>query len=464
MDEILELDVEPPASAASDTGMFAIPVPAMAELMPGTISPILGGLFRRKPAKPPFPLGPKSAAFLARHYPETIPCQWNEWRWQLKHRITSLRVLETMIDLTPEERAALRPGQDMLPMAVTPYYASLLDAKDPMQPLRRCVIPTVHEHRMLPFEEGDPLDEEHDSPVPGLIHRYPDRVLFLVTDYCSTYCRYCTRSRRVGKKEAAQSPRQWEPALRYIEQTPKVRDVLISGGDPLTMADHALEYLLERLRAIAHVEIIRIGTKVPMVLPQRVTTGLTRILKRYHPLFVSIHSAHAEELTPEAALACSRLAEAGIPLGGQTVLLKGINDSVPALTALFQGQLRNRIRPYYLYQCDQVRGTGHFRASVDKGLELIQGLRGYTSGYAIPHYVVDLPGGGGKTPLCPEYLQGREGEDLVFKNYEGELFRVHDPLVGKIAKASAKPVCGGPDSIEKDNNGSVRPEGPGDMQ
>jgi lysine 2,3-aminomutase len=446
MDEVPELDVEPPALTTSATEVLHFPVSGLSGLTSGSLTPALTGLHRKKNialaalaalAKPTFPLNPKSAAFLAKHYPQTKPCQWNEWRWQLKHRITSLAILETMLKLTEEEREALRPGQDMLPLAVTPYYASLLDPGDPRQPLRRCVIPTRHEHCVLPCEEGDPLGEEHDSPTPGLVHRYPDRVLFLATDFCSTYCRYCTRSRLVGRPPAqgpraqgpaAQGPSRWEAALCYIAQTPSIRDVLISGGDPLTMADHALEYLLQRIRAIAHVEIIRIGTKVPMVLPQRITAGLTQIFKRYHPLFISIHSTHADELTPEAALACSRLADAGIPLGGQTVLLKGINDSVAELTALFQGQLRNRIRPYYLYQCDQVRGTSHFRTSVTKGLELIQGLRGHTSGYAVPHYVVDLPGGGGKTPLCPEYVQSRDGDDLIFKNYKGQLFRVHDPV------------------------------------
>ncbi|HDQ40193.1 MAG TPA: KamA family radical SAM protein [Desulfonatronum sp.] len=427
MDDIFELDVEPPARTASDREAFFVPKPGLSGLAPDFFAPAPTGCHRKKNSKSTFPLNPKSAAFLARHYPQAKPCQWNQWHWQLKHRITSLSVLETVLDLTADERKALQPGKDMLPMAVTPYYASLLDPRDPKQPLRRCVIPTMDEHRILPCEEGDPLGEEQDSPVPGLVHRYPDRVLFLVTDFCSTYCRYCTRSRRVGKRETAQGPGRWEAALRYIGRTVQVRDVLISGGDPLTMPDHALEYLLQRIRAIDHVEIIRIGTKVPMVLPQRITASLTHMLKRYHPLFISIHSAHAEELTPEAALACSRLADAGIPLGGQTVLLKGINDTIAALTSLFQGQLRNRIRPYYLYQCDQVRGTGHFRTSVNTGLDLIRGLRGHTSGYAVPHYVVDLPRGGGKTPLCPEYFQGRDRDELIFKNYAGELFRVYDP-------------------------------------
>ena len=432
MDEILELDVEPPAllrdagpGFGSDSGITGL-LDGVGQTLGRSFGRSWAEFPKRKSPKSSFPFNPRSVAFLARYYPHVKPSQWNDWRWQLKHRISSLAELERMVTLSDQEREALRPGQSMLPMAVTPYYLSLVDSRNPEDPLRRCVIPTMEEHRILPCEQGDPLAEDHDSPAPGLVHRYPDRVLFLATDFCSTYCRYCTRSRLVGRQEP-RGPGHWEPALRYIARNPVVRDVLISGGDPLTMTDHALEYLLQRLRAIPHVEIIRVGTKVPMVLPQRVTTSLTRMLGRYHPLFVSIHCTHADELTPEAALACNRLADAGIPLGGQTVLLKGMNDTVPALTGLFQGLLRNRVRPYYLYQCDQVLGTSHFRTPVAKGLEMIQGLRGHTSGYAVPHFVVDLPGGGGKTPLCPEYLQGREGDDLFFKNFEGATFRVHDP-------------------------------------
>lgn len=427
MDEILELDVEPPAHSL-DYEPRPFPVSGASELINAALSREVTGLRQQKSTRPTFPLNSRSAAFLAGHYPQATANQWNDWRWQLRHRITTLAGLEGIVDLSPREREALRPGKNMLPFAVTPYYASLLDKGDTRQPLRRCVIPTMDEHTVLACEEGDPFSEEHDSPVPGIVHRYPDRVLFLVTDYCSTYCRYCTRSRRVGKKELAQGPSHWKPALDYIARNAHIRDVLISGGDPLTMADHALEYLLQRLRAISHVEIIRIGTKVPMVLPQRITTRLVQMLRRYHPLFISIHCTLAEELTSESALACTRLADAGIPLGGQTVLLKGVNDTIPALTSLFQGLLRNRIRPYYLYQCDQVVGTAHFRTRVDAGLELIRGLRGHTSGYAIPHYVIDLPGGGGKTPLCPEYFQGRDGRDLLFRNYKGKLYRVHDSV------------------------------------
>lgn len=427
MDEILELDIEPPAHSLDDEPC-PFPVSGASELIYAALGREITGLRRQQTTRPAFLLNPRSAAFLAEHYPQTTSGQWNDWRWQLRHRITTLAGLQGIIDLSPWEREALQPGKNRLPFAVTPYYASLLSRDDSRQPLRRCVIPTMDEHAVSAWEKGDPLGEEHDSPAPGIVHRYPDRVLFLVTDYCSTYCRYCTRSRRVGKKELAQGPSHWEPALQYIARNAHIRDVLISGGDPLTMADHALEYLLQRLRAISHVEIIRIGTKVPMVLPQRITTRLVRMLRRYHPLFVSIHCTLAEELTPESALACARLADAGIPLGGQTVLLKGVNDTVPALTSLFQGLLRNRIRPYYLYQCDQVVGTEHFRTRVDTGLDLIRGLRGHTSGYAIPHYVIDLPGGGGKTPLCPEYIQGRGREDLLLRNYKGEVFRVHDPV------------------------------------
>ncbi|WP_244148823.1 KamA family radical SAM protein [Desulfonatronum thioautotrophicum] len=431
MDEILDLDVEPPARMVVDA-----PHPGSVSGVSDLISAVMGhggdGLRRQKSHKSAFSLSSRSAVFLAEHYPQASPAHWNDWRWQLKHRITTLVELERVVDLSSWEREALAPGKNKLPFAVTPYYASLLSRNDPHQPLRRCVIPTMDERIILACEEGDPLGEERDSPVQGIVHRYPDRVLFLVTDSCSTYCRYCTRSRRVGKRELtrkfAWGPSQWEPALKYIERNANIRDVLISGGDPLTMADHALEYLLQRLRAISHVEIIRIGTKTPMVLPQRITNRLVQMLRRYHPLFISIHCTLAEELTPESQRACTRLADGGVVLGGQTVLLKGINDTLPALTSLFQGLLRNRIRPYYLYHCDQVVGTAHFRTRVDRGLELIRGLRGHTSGYAIPQYVIDLPGGGGKTPLCPEYLQGRDGRDLLFRNYSGELYRVHDPM------------------------------------
>ena len=374
----------------------------------------------------------RSAEFRARFFPEATDAQWNDWRWQIRNRIRDGRTLGMMLELSAEEYDALSVQRGHLPLSITPYYASLLDPKDPRHALRRSVVPVTAEFRVAPEESGDPLGEEHTSPVPGLVHRYPDRVLFLVTDFCSTYCRYCTRSRMVGDAKShtcdrplrqAQDENQWEEAIAYIEAHSEVRDVLISGGDPLTLSDDRLEWLLSRLRRIPHVELIRIGTKVPVVLPQRITPALTRMLKRYHPLWLSIHFTHPEELTPEVAQACNRLADAGIPLGSQTVLLAGVNDQVDVMKQLMHGLLRIRVRPYYLYQCDPISGSGHFRTPVEKGLEIIQGLRGHTTGYAIPTYVIDAPGGGGKIPLLPEYVLGRDGQDLVLRNYEGKTYR-----------------------------------------
>lgn len=378
---------------------------------------------------PPFhtPAAPRGnvAAFLRRHFPGAGMRQWNDWRWQLANRIQTPERIGSMLRLSTEEQAALTGTGQGLPFAVTPYYASLLEPLDPTQGLRRCVIPVCAEWRPAPGECADPLAEDHDSPVPGVVHRYPDRCLFLVTDFCSTYCRYCTRSRSVGHGARDQRGR-WQAGLDYIAATPQVRDVLLSGGDPLTLEDAALDWLLTRLRAIPHVEVVRIGTKVPAVLPQRVTPGLVRMLHRHHPLWMSLHFAHPDELTPESAKACARLADAGIPLGSQTVLLAGVNDDPGVMTRLFQGLLRQRVRPYYLYQCDPVPGTGHFRTPVSRGLEIMAALRGHTSGYAVPNFVIDAPGGGGKIPLLPNYVSGREGQDLLLTNYQGRSFRYPD--------------------------------------
>jgi len=282
---------------------------------------------------------------------------------------------------------------------------------------------------MSPGEESDPLDEENDSPVPGLVHRYPDRVLFLVTNFCSTYCRYCTRSRMVGKpKEHCVSLDRWEKAIDYIAKTKTVRDVLLSGGDPLTLSDERIEWLLSRLRKIPHVEIVRIGRKVPVVLPMRITKELVRMVKKYHPLWMNIHFSHPDELTAETKYACERLADAGIPLGSQTVLLKDVNDSVDVIKNLMHGLLQMRVRPYYLYQCDPIPGSAHFRTPVKKGIEIIEGLRGHTTGLAVPNFVIDAPGGGGKIPLIPEYVKGYEGSDLVLRNYAQKYYRYPDVL------------------------------------
>ncbi|MEJ2245722.1 MAG: KamA family radical SAM protein [Acidobacteriota bacterium] len=375
--------------------------------------------------------GERCLLFRKEFFPEVSDREWNDWHWQLANRIKDLVGLERIIRLSEDERRAIVEHQGSLPVGITPYYASLLDRTNPLQPLRRTVVKSGEENRILPNEEADPLNEDGDSPVPGLVHRYPDRVLFLATGFCSVYCRYCTRSRMVGNHggEYKFNVKQWEDSILYIEQHSEIRDVLLSGGDPLTLPDSRIEWLLSRLRSIEHVEIIRIGSKVPAVLPQRITPALVRMLRRYHPLWMSLHFTHPDELTPETALACTRLSDAGIPLGSQTVLLKGVNDSVETMTRLNQGLLKHRVRPYYLYQCDPVQGSSHFRTTVDKGLEIIAGLRGYTTGYGVPHYVIDAPGGGGKIPLLPNYVQSHDGSTLVLKNYRGNPYRYPDPIV-----------------------------------
>jgi lysine 2,3-aminomutase len=370
----------------------------------------------------------RSGTFRKQFFPQATLQEWNDWHWQLRNRISDMHTLSRIIHLSEEETSALvHPSGPSLPLAITPYYASLLDANNFLQPLRRTVIPVIDEYIHADDEADDPLEEDRDSPVPGIVHRYPDRVLFLVTDFCSTYCRYCTRSRMVGSNNGRRfNVDQWERAIAYIESQPAVRDVLLSGGDPLTLSDEKLAWLLGRLRKIPHVELLRIGTKAPVVLPQRITTDLSRMLKRYNPLWVSIHVTHPDELTPEMNKACHRLADAGIPLGSQTVLLAGINDNVETMKRLMQGLLKIRVRPYYLYQCDPISGSYHFRTSVSRGLELIQGLRGHTTGYAVPTYVIDAPGGGGKIPLLPQYVVGQDGDDLLLRNYQGRLYRYPD--------------------------------------
>jgi len=383
---------------------------------------------RKVPQIPRFRCNARASAFRKRFFPNSTQAQWNDWRWQLRHRIRDIHALSTILTLSEDEHRAISSVAGQLPLAITPYYASLLDRNNYLQPLRRCVVPVTGEYLHSPGEAADPLGEDHDSPVPGLVHRYPDRVLFVVTDYCSTYCRYCTRSRMVGHGSGSSADMaRWNDALTYIEATPAVRDVLISGGDPLTLTDETLEWLISRVRKIRHVELVRLGTKAPVVLPHRITPALTRMLKKYHPLWMSIHFTHPEEITPETSQACERLADAGIPLGSQTVLLAGINDQVETMKALVHGLLQIRVKPYYLYQCDPILGSAHFRTPVEKGLEIIRGLRGHTTGYAVPSYVIDAPGGGGKIPLIPDYLMGRQGDDVLLTNYEGRIFRYPDP-------------------------------------
>lgn len=371
-------------------------------------------------------LSQRSSEFLRLYFPEASEKDWYNWRWQLKNSVKTIGELSRFLKLSDNE---IRPEQiihNTLPLRITPYYLSLLDKYNAEQPIRKSVVPVFDEFMVSPGEASDPLAEGNHSPVPNVVHRYPDRVLFLATGFCSTYCRYCTRSHMVAKDKCHIGIKAWEPGLQYVQEHPEIRDVLISGGDPLTMSDQQIEYLLARLRSIEHVEIIRIGTKVPAVLPQRITRSLVNIFRKYHPLYISIHFTHPDEITPEAKEACDRLANAGIPLGSQTVLLKGINDDVTVMKKLMHGLLKIRVRPYYLYQCDPILGSAHFRTPIEKGLEIIRGLRGHTTGYAVPQYVVDAPGGGGKIPLLPAYYQGREDNFVLLKNYEGNIYKYPD--------------------------------------
>jgi lysine 2,3-aminomutase len=372
--------------------------------------------------------GERTQRFRARFFPDATERDWSDWRWQLRHRLRDRAALERILELSESELKAIEKIGGRLPVGITPYYASLMDPRDPSEPIRRTMIPVAGELVHGPGEALDPLDEDGDSPVPGLVHRYPDRVLFLVTVFCATYCRYCTRARMVGHTgEHHFNNAQYEAALRYIAERPQIRDVLISGGDPLSLSDDRLDWLLGRLRAIPHLEFVRLGTKIPAVLPQRITPELASMLRRHHPLWMSLHFMHPDEVTPEVARACERLADAGIPLGSQTVLVRGVNDDVDTMKRLVHALLRIRVRPYYLYQCDPIAGSEHLRTPVEKGLEIIAGLRGHTTGYACPTFVVDAPGGGGKIALMPDPVVGRDGDDLLLRNYEGRVFRYPSP-------------------------------------
>lgn len=370
---------------------------------------------------------------------DVTPTQWNDWRWQLANRITTVEQLKQVINLTEEEEQGVHDCLKALRMAITPYYASLMDPADPHHPIRMQAVPTARELHRSPSDMVDPLHEDIDSPVPGLTHRYPDRVLFLVTDQCSMYCRHCTRRRFAGQFDRARSREDMEAAFEYIRKTPQVRDVLISGGDPLTLGEEQLEYILQNLRAIEHVEIIRIGSRVPVVLPQRITPTLVNMLKKYHPLWLNTHFNHPAEITPETAQACAMLADAGIPLGNQTVLLRGVNDCPVVMKQLVQGLLRIRVRPYYIYQCDLSLGIEHFRTTVSKGIEIIEALRGHTTGLAVPTFVVDAPGGGGKIPVMPNYLISAGDGRVVLRNYEGVITSYTEPTVE--ARPEVCPLC-----------------------
>lgn len=427
--------VKPPDNAAAEIRYAGADEPALRRFLdPDHSAPSRRGAARTRLSRSPLAgsrkptTTPRTAAFRRQFFPNATEKEWNDWRWQSQQRIRSLEQMEHMLVLSPVERAGLVGNDKLLAVGITPYYMSLLDPEDADQPLRRTVVPRADEFLRSPGEADDPLGEDGHSPVPGLVHRYPDRVLLLALDFCSTYCRYCTRSRVVGNGEVTTSKARFERIFEYLRNTPQVRDVLISGGDPLAMGEEKLDWLLGNLRAIPSIEFVRIGTKMPAVLPQRIIPQLCRVLKRHSPIWMSLHFLHEEECTPEAARACGRLADAGVPLGSQTVLLKGVNDSVEAMKSLFHKLLMMRVRPYYIYQCDPISGSAHFRTSVAKGLEIIEGLRGHTTGYAVPQYVIDAPGGGGKIPLQPNYLLGRDGDDVLLRNFEGKVYRYPDPL------------------------------------
>ncbi|BAD39020.1 lysine 2,3-aminomutase [Symbiobacterium thermophilum IAM 14863] len=352
--------------------------------------------------------------------------QWNDWRWQVSHRITNLEQLKQVVNLTEEEEAAIRDSQHLFRLGITPHYATLIDPDDPHCPMRLQAVPKYAELAWADYEMGDPLHEDVDSPVPGITHRYPDRVLFLITHECSLYCRHCTRRRIVGDQEAM-STAMLDQAIAYIRAHPEIRDVLISGGDPLAVPDRRLEYVIKKLRAIPHVEIIRIGTRMPVVLPQRITPELVNMLRQYHPIWLNTHFNHPFEVQhPKAREAMERLADAGIPTGNQSVLLKGVNDCAVVMRRLVHELVKVRCRPYYIYNCDLSEGLSHFRTSVAKGVAIIEALRGHTSGFCVPTFVVDAPGGGGKIPVMPQYLISQSDGRVILRNFEGKISIYHE--------------------------------------
>lgn len=393
--------------------------------------------------------------------------QWNDWHWQLSHRLNTVEEFEQVLRLTESERKALStPG--LFRVDVTPYFISRIDPDDPDDPIRKQIIPTAGEVDNFTGMMEDSLAEDRHSPVPGLVHRYPDRVLMLVTTQCASYCRYCTRSRIVGDPSQTFSRADFETQIDYLKHTPQVRDVLLSGGDPLTLAPKLLEELLSRLREIEHIEIIRIGSRVPVFMPMRITSELTDMLQKYHPLWMNIHVNHPNEISQELADAADKLTRAGIPLGNQSVLLAGVNDCVHIQRDLVQKLVRIRVRPYYLYQCDLVEGAGHFRTPVAKGIEIIEGLRGHTSGFAVPTYVVDAPGGGGKIPLMPSYQISASDHKIILRNYEGYIttyeepqdYKAHDPATCKYCQSKRmEPGQSGVSGMLDGEQMFIKPEG-----
>ena len=352
---------------------------------------------------------------------------WNDWKWHFRNRITSVRELSRFISLSEQEQSQLKLVTAKYPLAITPYYLSLIDLDNPDDPIRKQAVPSFEEISMGAMGMEDPLEEKRDSVVPGLVHRYPDRVLMVLTDICPMLCRHCTRKREWHNGGWVRDDTEIEAMLDYIRHTPKVRDVIISGGDPLTLSTERLESIISKIRAISHVEIIRIGTRFPVVLPQRIDTELCNMLSKYGPIWLNTHFNHYNEITPESARACDLLVRSGVPVNNQCVLLRGINDTVEIQMKLGHGLLRSKVRPYYLFQCDEVQGTEHLHTPVETGIKIMEGLRGHTSGLAIPTYVIDLPFGGGKVPLQANYVVSQNKDELILKNYQGHLFRFRNP-------------------------------------
>ncbi len=357
------------------------------------------------------------------------PEEWNDWKWQVENRIDSVEKIKQIINITKQEEEDISKVLEKFRMGITPYYAAHMDKDDPRDPIRMQAVPTFTETHVSPADMLDPLHEDTDSPAPGLTHRYPDRVLFLITDQCSMYCRHCTRRRFAGQCDDEVGMDNIDKCIEYIRNTPVIRDVLLSGGDCLLVSDEKLEYIIKKLREIPHVEIIRLGSRTPVVLPQRITDDLVNMLKKYHPVWLNTHFNHPKEFTPESMEALRKLADAGIPLGNQSVLLRGVNDCPHIMRDLVHKLVRNRVRPYYIYQCDLSLGIEHFRTPVAKGIEIMESLRGHTSGYAVPTFVVDAPGGGGKIPVMPNYVLSQSADKIILRNYEGVITTYTQPHI-----------------------------------
>jgi lysine 2,3-aminomutase len=378
-------------------------------------------------AKDEEPPGKRFASQRNRLFTDVSASDWNDWKWHFRNRITTVEELSRLISLTSEEQAQLKLVTAKYPLAITPHYLSLIDLDDPFDPIRRQSIPCIDELTMGTLGSEDPLEEKRDSVVPGLVHRYPDRVLMVLTDICPMLCRHCTRKREWHHGGWVRTDEEIDKMLNYIQHSKNVRDVIISGGDPLTLSTRRLESILSKIRQIEHVEIIRIGTRYPVVLPQRIDDELCNMLSKYGPIWLNTHFNHFNEITDESAKAVDRLVRAGVLVNNQTVLMRGINDSVETQLKLSQALLKIKVRPYYLFQCDEVQGTEHLRTPVETGIRIIEGMRGHTSGLAVPAFVIDLPDGGGKVPLQPDYVLAKTGTEMIIRNYQGHLFRYRNP-------------------------------------